>query len=122
MEQSREWAFLQRNKKEIQAEAIDVYHQHIAACVKVGRLEEAFGTVESNKSRYLTELMANIDIIIPDDATEEQRESYNEYKALRRRIDTSGLQAEDLTKSEIRTQNSEVVKVVDQTISITPEK
>ncbi|MGB5772363.1 MAG: CHAT domain-containing tetratricopeptide repeat protein, partial [Crocosphaera sp.] len=122
VEQSREWAFLQRNKKEIQTEAIDVYDQHIAACVKLGRLEEAFGTVESNKSRYLIELLAAINIIIPNDATEEQRNIYNEYKTLRRHIDTLGLQAEDLMKSEIRSQKSEVVQVVDQTISITPEK
>ena len=93
VEQSRDWAITQYSKKEILGDAIGVYHGMIEVCYQAGQLDRAFTTVESNKSRYLVELLAATTVNIPDTATDDQRQVYQAYQQLRRRLDISGLQS-----------------------------
>ena len=93
VEQSRDWALTHYSKKEILGDAIGVYHGMIEVCCQAGRLDRAFTTVESNKSRYLVELLAATTVNIPDVATDDQRQVYQAYQQLRRRLDISGLQS-----------------------------
>ncbi|WP_013320659.1 CHAT domain-containing tetratricopeptide repeat protein [Gloeothece verrucosa] len=92
VEQSRQWAKTHHSKGEIQADAIDVYHKMIEVCLKDNLFDLAFTTVESNKSRYLVELLDSINVPIPENTTDSQRPLYDEYMKLRRQLDISGLE------------------------------
>ncbi|ACK72507.1 Tetratricopeptide domain protein [Gloeothece citriformis PCC 7424] len=92
VEQSRQWAKTHHSKGEIQADAIDVYHKMIEVCLKDNLLDLAFTTVESNKSRYLVELLDFINVTIPENITDDQRQLYDDYIGLRRQLDISGLE------------------------------
>ncbi|WP_348539976.1 MULTISPECIES: CHAT domain-containing tetratricopeptide repeat protein [Spirulina sp. CCY15215] len=77
VEQSRNWATYPQTKRQLLEDALPIYGKMVQACVTLERYEQALLTVERSKSRTLSEILSQADLI-PKNATPAQQQRYRQ--------------------------------------------